>query len=89
MKFLTPLGLLGLLGVAALIIIYLIRPNYQQKKYFQHLYLEIKSEIQKEKSSYQQAEEYSYHYLSDFGVDYMRAYSCAAQQGFEGAGGLR
>ncbi len=31
MKFLTPLGLLGLLGVAALIIIYLIRPNYQQK----------------------------------------------------------
>ncbi len=31
MKFLTPLGLLGLLGVVALIIIYLIRPNYQQK----------------------------------------------------------
>ena len=31
MKLLTPLGLLGLLGVVALIIIYLIRPNYQQK----------------------------------------------------------
>ena len=31
MKLLTPLGLLGLIGVVALIIIYLIRPNYQQK----------------------------------------------------------
>lgn len=31
MTFLTPLGFLGLLGVVALIVIYLIRPNYQQK----------------------------------------------------------
>lgn len=31
MKLLIPLGLLGLLSIAALIIIYLIRPNYQQK----------------------------------------------------------
>lgn len=31
MTFLTPLGFLGLLGVVALIIIYLIKPNYQQK----------------------------------------------------------
>lgn len=31
MKFLIPLGLLGLLGIVALIIIYLIKPNYQQK----------------------------------------------------------
>lgn len=31
MKLLTPLGLLGLLGVVALIIIYIIRPNFQQK----------------------------------------------------------
>lgn len=31
MKLLLPLGLLGLLGIVALIIIYLIRPNYQQK----------------------------------------------------------
>ncbi len=31
MIFLTPLGFLGLLGVVALIIIYLIKPNYQQK----------------------------------------------------------
>lgn len=31
MTLLTPLGLLGLLGVVALIVIYLIKPNYQQK----------------------------------------------------------
>ena len=31
MTLLVPLGLLGLLGVVALIIIYIIRPNYQQK----------------------------------------------------------
>lgn len=31
MNLLAPLGLLGLLGVAALIFIYVIRPNYQQK----------------------------------------------------------
>ena len=31
MKLLAPLGLLGLLGVVALIIIYIIKPNYQQK----------------------------------------------------------
>ena len=30
-KLLAPLGLLGLLGVVALIIIYIIKPNYQQK----------------------------------------------------------
>lgn len=31
MTFLTPLGLLGLLGIAVLILIYIIKPNYQQK----------------------------------------------------------
>lgn len=31
MSLLLPLGLLGLLGIAALILIYLLRPNYQQK----------------------------------------------------------
>ena len=31
MTLLTPLGLIGLLGVVALIIIYIIKPNYQQK----------------------------------------------------------
>lgn len=31
MKWLTPLGLLGLIGIAALILIYLIKPNYQKK----------------------------------------------------------
>ena len=31
MTFLTPLGLLGLLGIVGLIIIYIIKPNYQQK----------------------------------------------------------
>ena len=31
MTLLVPLGLLGLLGIVALIIIYIIRPNYQQK----------------------------------------------------------
>ena len=31
MKLLTPLGLLGLIAIAILIIIYIIRPNYQQK----------------------------------------------------------
>lgn len=31
MKLLTPWGLLGLIGVAVLIIIYIIKPNYQQK----------------------------------------------------------
>ena len=31
MRLLTPLGLLGLLGIVALIIIYIIKPNYQQK----------------------------------------------------------
>lgn len=31
MTFLIPLGLLGLLSILALIIIYIIRPNYQQK----------------------------------------------------------
>ena len=30
-KLLAPLGLLGLLSIAALIIIYIIKPNYQQK----------------------------------------------------------
>ncbi len=32
MTLLIPLGLLGLLSIAALIIIYIIRPNYQQKR---------------------------------------------------------
>ena len=32
MNLLIPLGLLGLLGVVALIIIYIIKPNYQQKR---------------------------------------------------------
>lgn len=31
MKFLAPLGLLALLGIAVLILIYLLKPNYQQK----------------------------------------------------------
>lgn len=31
MKLLLPLGLLGLLGILALILIYILRPNYQQK----------------------------------------------------------
>lgn len=31
MKFLTPLGLLGLLGILVLILIYILKPNYQQK----------------------------------------------------------
>ena len=31
MTFLAPLGLIGLLGIVALIIIYIIKPNYQQK----------------------------------------------------------
>lgn len=31
MRLLAPLGLLGLLGVVALIIIYIIKPNYQQR----------------------------------------------------------
>ena len=31
MSLLTPLGLLGLLSIVALIIIYIIRPNYQEK----------------------------------------------------------
>ena len=31
MKLFTPLGLLGLLGIAVLILIYVIKPNYQQK----------------------------------------------------------
>lgn len=31
MNLLVPLGLLGLLGIVALIVIYLIKPNYQQK----------------------------------------------------------
>ncbi|MBQ8374113.1 MAG: BatA and WFA domain-containing protein [Clostridia bacterium] len=31
MTLLTPLGLLGLLGIAVLILIYILRPNYQQK----------------------------------------------------------
>lgn len=30
-KFLIPLGLLGLLGIVALILIYIIKPNFQQK----------------------------------------------------------
>lgn len=31
MSLLTPLGLLGLLGIVALIIIYILKPNYQQR----------------------------------------------------------
>ena len=31
MTLLTPLGLIGLLGIAVLILIYIIKPNYQQK----------------------------------------------------------
>lgn len=31
MKFLAPLGFLGLLGIAVLILIYIIKPNFQQK----------------------------------------------------------
>ena len=51
MKLLTPLGLLGLLGIAVLILIYVIKPNYQQKNSFQHFCMEIESQIQKEESS--------------------------------------
>ena len=32
MTWLLPIGLLGLLGVVALILIYIIKPNYQQKR---------------------------------------------------------
>jgi len=31
MSLLTPLGLLGLLGIVALILVYILKPNYQQK----------------------------------------------------------
>lgn len=31
MNLLFPLGLLGLLGIAVLILIYILKPNYQQK----------------------------------------------------------
>lgn len=31
MSWITPLGLLGLIGIAVLILIYLLKPNYQQK----------------------------------------------------------
>ncbi len=31
MNWLTPLGLLGLIGIAVLILIYILKPNYQQK----------------------------------------------------------
>ena len=31
MNLLTPLGLLGLFAIAVLILIYIIKPNYQQK----------------------------------------------------------
>ena len=31
LKLLTPWGLLGLLGIAILILIYILKPNYQQK----------------------------------------------------------
>ena len=31
MSWLTPLGFLGLLGIVILIIIYILKPNYQQK----------------------------------------------------------
>ena len=31
MSFLAPLGFIGLLGVLALILIYILKPNYQQK----------------------------------------------------------
>ena len=31
MELLRPLGLLGLLGIAILILIYILKPNYQQK----------------------------------------------------------
>ena len=31
MELLMPLGLLGLLGIAILILIYILKPNYQQK----------------------------------------------------------
>lgn len=31
MSLLLPLGLLGLLGLVALLIIYILKPNYQQK----------------------------------------------------------
>ena len=31
MSWLTPLGFLGLIGLIALILIYIIKPNYQQK----------------------------------------------------------
>ena len=31
MTLINKIGLIGLLGVVALIVIYLIRPNYQQK----------------------------------------------------------
>ena len=31
MSLLTPLGLLGLLGILVLILIYILKPNYQQK----------------------------------------------------------
>ena len=31
MSWLTPLGFLGLIGIAILILIYILKPNYQQK----------------------------------------------------------
>ena len=31
MELLMPLGLLGLLGIAIIILIYILKPNYQQK----------------------------------------------------------
>ena len=46
MSWLTPLGFLGLIGIIALIIIYIVKPNYQNKRisstYIWHLSLKYK-----------------------------------------------
>jgi len=89
MKLLTPLGLLGLIGVVALIIIYLIRPNYQQK-YISSTYIwKLSLKYKKEESSYKQAEEHLDYYLSDSCVGDVRAYSRATQRSAQSAGRLR
>lgn len=51
MTLINKIGLIGLLGVVALIVIYLIRPNYQQKTGFQYVRMETEPEKEEKESA--------------------------------------
>lgn len=65
MTLLIPLGLLGLLSIAGLILIYIIKPELSAEIHIQHICLGAQLKTEKEKASCQQIEKFAADFMSD------------------------